>query len=88
MTSLEEGGVSPNEPSLRAEEYVKRQDKILEWDVAIVSYKLGQRYYCTIDNVSPGAAIARADGDTREQAEAEALAQAKERLARTRRFTL
>lgn len=37
-------------------------------------------------NVSPGAAIARADGDTREQAKAEAFAQAKERLARTRRF--
>ncbi len=73
-------------PSGRAEEYLERRDTLLGWEVGIVSYKLGERYYCKIDNVSPGAAIARGEGATRAEAEAEALAQAKARLAQTRQF--
>ncbi len=68
------------------EEYVEQREAILDWEVGIVSYKLGERYYCKIDNVSPGAAIARGEGTTREQARAQALAQAKDRLSRTRQF--
>jgi hypothetical protein len=38
--------------------------------------------------VSPGAALARIVADTREDAEAQALARAKELLARTRRHSI
>jgi ribosomal protein S12 methylthiotransferase accessory factor YcaO len=47
---------------------------------------LEKTYYCTVDNVDPGAVIARAKGATREEAEAEAIAKAKERLLQTRVF--
>ena len=43
-------------------------------------------YYCTIYNVDPGARFARADGPTREDAEAKALEKAARYLAQTRRF--
>ena len=39
---------------------------------------------CEIDNVSPGARLARAEGATREEAEGAAMAAAERRLARTR----
>jgi hypothetical protein len=44
-------------------------------------------YYCTINNVDPGARFARAEGPTREDAEAKAIAKAERYLAQTRRFT-
>jgi hypothetical protein len=48
-----------------------------------VSYKLGERFICEIDNVSPGARVARAEGATREEAERAAMATAERRLGRT-----
>ena len=47
-------------------------------------YKLGGRYCCEVDNVSSGGRLARGEGATREEAEAEALNKAREMLARTR----
>lgn len=70
--------------SLRAENYVRRYETVEGWQVGITSYQLGDVFYCTIDNVSPGANVARAQGATREQAEAAAMSKARERLARTR----
>jgi len=52
----------------------------------VVSYRLGDRFYATADNVSPGANIARAEGSTREDAESKVLAKARERLEQTRVF--
>jgi hypothetical protein len=72
------------QPVLRAEQYQRRQDRVVGWDVGITSYKLGDRYVCEVDNVSPGAQLARCDADTREAAEREALRKAERRLARTR----
>ena len=37
----------------------------------IETYKLGDVYHCTIDNVDPGARFARAEGSTSEEAEAQ-----------------
>jgi hypothetical protein len=74
-------------PPLRAEEYVERRDVIDGWNIHIVSYKIGDRHYCTIDNLDPGARFARAEGATREEAERTALEKAKRYLAQTRRFT-
>jgi hypothetical protein len=71
---------------MKAEEYTERQDVIDGWKVHIVTYRIDGRYYCTIDNVDPGARFARADAETREDAERTALEKAKRYLAQTRRF--
>lgn len=57
------------------------------WKIRIVSYRLGDRYYCAVDNVDPGAVLARASGQTREEAEAKALEEGRAKLARTRILT-
>jgi hypothetical protein len=69
---------------LRAEDYRRRRERLEGWDIGIASYKLGGRYCCEVDNDSPGARLARGEGATREEAEAEALNKAREMLARTR----
>ena len=69
---------------MRAEGYQRRRQELAGWPVGIVSYKLGERFVCEIDNVSPGAGLARAEGASREDAEREAMAAAERRLARTR----
>jgi hypothetical protein len=69
---------------MRAEGYQRRRQELAGWPVGIVSYKLGERFVCEIDNVNPGARLARAEGASREEAEREAMATAERRLARTR----
>jgi len=54
--------------------------------VSLTSYKMGERFYCHIDNVDPGATIVRADGETQDEAEQLAVSKAIERLtSKTRR---
>lgn len=69
---------------MRAEDYQRRREELAGWPVGIVSYKLGDRFICEVDNVSPGARLARAEGPTREEAERRAKATAENRLAQTR----
>ena len=69
---------------MRAEAYQRRREELAGWPVGIASYRLGERFVCEIDNVSPGARLARAEGATREEAERAAMADAERRLARTR----
>jgi len=71
---------------MKAEDYTERQQEIDGWKVHIVTYRIGDRYHCTIDNVDPGARFARAEGDTREDVERAALEKARKYLAQTRRF--
>jgi hypothetical protein len=61
--------VIPEERQVRIQSMGKVQ-------LRITSYKLGSEYACMVDNVDPGATIARARSDTREGAEAEALGHA------------
>ncbi len=70
----------------RPKDYQRRQDELAGWRVGIVSYKLGERYVCEVDNASPGARLARAEGRTQEEAEKNALAKAEALLSRTRTF--
>jgi len=72
---------------MKAEGYTKRRQDVGGWAVEIETYQLGDVYYCTINNVDPGARFARAEGSTREEAEAKALEKAGRYLAQTRRFT-
>jgi hypothetical protein len=69
---------------MRAEDYQRRRQELAGFPVGIVSYRLGDRFICEIDNVSPGARVARAEGATREEAERAAIATAERRLGRTR----
>lgn len=71
--------------SFRAEEYLKRSGLIDGWDVGITTYRILDKYVCLIDNVSPGATIARAAAATPEAAHRRATEVARARLATTHR---
>ncbi len=70
---------------MKAEEHSTRTLELGGWKVKLTSYKLGDVYHCTVDNVDPGAWIARTQGATREEAENKAIERARELLGRTRR---
>ena len=70
---------------MKSEDYSERQLEVEGWPVKVTSYRLENEYHCTVDNVSPGAWVARASGSTRQEAEEKALAKARQRLGRTRR---
>jgi hypothetical protein len=72
--------------TLRSEEFRETKQELEGWPINIVSYRIGSTYYCTIDNVSPGARFARAEGPTREDAELTALEKAARYLKQTRRM--
>jgi hypothetical protein len=72
---------------VKAEGYAKRRQPLGDWTIEIESYQLGDVFYCTINNVDPGARFARAEGPTREDAEAKALEKAERYIKQTRRFT-
>ena len=67
---------------MRAEQYRERQVEIEGWPVRLTSYKLGNFFHCTADNVSPGACLARTTGETRQESEEKALTKAHKRLSR------
>lgn len=69
---------------MRAEEFAERRLELAGWPVNVASYRLGIEWHAKADNVSPGAALARATGTTREEAEQRVLARAEELLGRTR----
>ena len=71
---------------MKPEDHSRRQMDLAGWPITIESYKLGDVYHCSIENVDPGARFARADGSTREEAEQRALEKAQRYLAQTRRF--
>lgn len=72
--------------SFKPEGFERRQAMHDGWAIGITNYKLKDRYYCKIDNVDPGATIARGQGATQQDAEQEALRKAHSRLALTRRI--
>ncbi|HVP48927.1 MAG TPA: hypothetical protein VMT32_20175 [Bryobacteraceae bacterium] len=69
---------------MKVEEFQERRVEVGGWQVNLTSYRLGEVFHCKADNVSPGAALARATGATREEAEKKALERAEQLLARTR----
>jgi hypothetical protein len=71
--------------TLRSEEFRETRQELGGWPINVVSYRIGDRYYCSIDNVEPGARFARAEGSTREEAESIALEIAGRYLKQTRR---
>ena len=73
---------------MKAEEHATRTLEVEGWKVKLTSYRIGDKYHCTADNVEPGAWIARTEGATREEAENRALERAQKLLARTRRHPI
>jgi hypothetical protein len=74
--------------SMQAEEFQERKLELAGWPVNLTSYRLGEEWHAKADNVSPGAALCRTTGVTREEAEQKAIERATELLARTRRRTV
>ena len=72
---------------MKAQGYAKRRQPLGDWTIEIETYQLGDIFYCTINNVDPGARFARAEGPTREEAETKALEKAEKYIKQTRRFT-
>ena len=71
---------------MKAEGYAKRRQPLGDWTIEIETYQLGDVFYCTINNVDPGARFARAEGSTRDEAEGKALEKAEKYIKQTRRF--
>jgi len=69
---------------MKVEDYQERRVEVGGWPVNLTTYRLGNLFHTKADNVSPGAALARTTGATREEAENKALERARELLARTR----
>ncbi len=69
---------------MKPEDYSETTIELAGWPVRLISYKLGEKYICKADNVSPGANIARTEGATKEEAEAKARELAQSRLSQTR----
>ncbi|MEC7519066.1 MAG: hypothetical protein VYE22_04325 [Myxococcota bacterium] len=72
--------------TFKVEGYETREEELEGWPVRIASYQLGERFACKVDNVSPGAVIARGEGATREEAEGDAIERAARKLRTTRRI--
>lgn len=72
--------------TFRPQGYETLRTELEGWPVNVASYQLGEVWACKIDNVSPGAVIARGEGDTREDAVADATSRAVIRLRTTRRL--
>ncbi len=70
---------------MKAEEYQTRDVELAGWKARVTSYKFGDTYHCSVDNVSPGAVVARAEGKTREEAENAAVAKATKYFSQTRK---
>jgi hypothetical protein len=73
---------------MKAEEYQEKRLEIGGWPVNLTTYRMGNAWHAKADNVSPGAALCRSTGPTREQAEQAALKRAEELLGRTRRHAV
>jgi hypothetical protein len=70
---------------VKSEHFNERQIEIDGWPVKLTSYRLGEKYICQADNVSPGACLARFKAVSPEEAEAQAISKAKHLLGKTRR---
>ena len=71
---------------LKSEDYREHRQELDGWLITVVTYRVGERFYCTIESVDSGARFARAEAPSREQAETLALEKAGRYIKQTRRF--
>ena len=70
---------------LKSEDFKERQLEVEGWPVKLTSYRIGDKYVCQADDVSPGACLARFSAATPEEAESQAMSKARHLLSKTRR---
>jgi len=66
------------------EQFTEREVEVAGWRLRLTSYRLGNRYYCKVDNISPGAWLARATAPALAEAEKKVLRHARRLLSRTK----
>lgn len=64
----------------KVENYRLEKKAVNGTELFITSYKIGARFYCHIENLDPGATIARAYGESQDAAKRAAIAKAVERI--------
>ncbi len=84
------GGVCLTDETIQAttghsEGFSERQVELNGWPVRLTSYRMGNKFVCQADNVSPGACLARFSAPTAEEAEAQAISKARHLLGKTKR---
>ncbi|HZU28285.1 MAG TPA: hypothetical protein VFA04_22340 [Bryobacteraceae bacterium] len=70
---------------MKAEDYSEHKVELDGWEVNLTTWRLGDTWHCRADNVSPGATLARMQGDSKLDVESRATERARELLSRTRR---
>jgi len=65
---------------MNTEEFKEEFRELNGTKIRITSYKIGSEFYCHIYNADPGATIARASGNTSEEAIQKALEKATARI--------
>jgi hypothetical protein len=60
----------------KPEDYSERKTTLSGWPVSIITFRLAGTYHTTIDNVDPGAWVVKAQGASKQEAEAKALKEA------------
>ena len=74
--------------STKTEQYQEREIELNGWPVKLTSYRLGDKFVCQADNVSPGACLARFAASTPEEAESQAISKARHLLGKTIRHNV
>lgn len=73
---------------MKSEQFQERQIEVEGWPVKLTSYRVGNKYVCQADNVSPGACLARMTAATAAEAESQAISKATHLLAKTRKHAV
>jgi hypothetical protein len=68
--------------------FQERRMELAGWPVTLTSYRIGERYICQVDNVSPAACLARFAAATLREAESQAISKAQHLLSKTRRHSI
>jgi len=71
---------------MKPQQYSERVIDLDGWPVTIITYKLGDVFHSKIENNFTRGWTSRASASTREEAERQALDEARAELARTRRM--
>jgi hypothetical protein len=70
----------------KTENYQEREITLEGWPVRLTTYRIGSKFVCQADNVSPGACLARFSAETLEEAETNAISKATHLLSKTKRY--
>ena len=85
LSSEERPPRSRRKTMANSNEFEERQIELAGWPVRLTSYRVGEKYVCQADNVSPGACISRFAAPTLAEAESQAISKAEHLLNKTRR---